>query len=347
MENINLELSKRLLLQDIETIYMIVCHESENKAIFMMGALPYLTAFSDGAIEFMEHLGIDCGSLQLKSIYEPILKKTRSKIKFYKEKTNKNLFTIDTIREAQDEEYANLMRFPALRCLGWHYDLGTYVLNGRYIGNTFLYKWFYSEIEKINQSNPHYEFSFALGECLSFIKLQWQVQYKVEGDFKFSDVENRDFNITRKSHRLLKSGINKQHGLFLFNILCQINFSLLYVKEILAGTNPLHMRMKYIIYYFSCSSINALRRYLCQNPTKTIEINYSEIDKSSSLLNEHFCNCMRHYAIFTDVVDLDSDAHSFSPLIRKYFNMALDEFNMKLDASLSAIAREIEFTIIA
>lgn len=149
MNDVYIEMSQQLLMQDIETMFQMVRRgDSKDKSVFMMGMMPYLAALAEGAIEFMEQEEIACDELQLKIIYEPVLVKTRNRIKLYREKAGTNLSTIDSIREYQDEEFARRMLFPVLRKIGLHYDFGTYIFNGKYIGNTFLYKWFFPKLKK-------------------------------------------------------------------------------------------------------------------------------------------------------------------------------------------------------
>lgn len=347
MNDVYIEMSQQLLMQDIETMFQMVRRgDSKDKSVFMMGMMPYLAALAEGAIEFMEQEEIACDELQLKIIYEPVLVKTRNRIKLYREKAGTNLSTIDSIRENQDEEFARHMLFPVLRKIGLHYDFGTYIFNGKYIGNTFLYKWFFSEIEKIETSNPHYEFSYALGECIGFAKQQWQTEYTVEGGFNFRGVSNKDYNITIRHQELFSLHVDKRYGLFLFNLLCQINFVLYYMRNVLDESNTLFLRVKYIVYYFACSSIKALMRYTNQNPITTKHINYSAIAMSYELQNENFCNCMRHYTIRQSDCDANFSSPSFLPIIDHYFGLTLRDYIIKLNDCLESIADEIENAIL-
>ena len=232
------EVSKNLLMQDINTIYFLIKKSTpKNKSIFMLGTIPYFTACIDGAIDFMTGNNIDCSNLSIINDYTPVLRKTRGKIKMYREHTGKNLSVIDTIREDQEEKFANLMRFPSLKRFGIHYDFGTYILGGQYIGNTFLYRWFYDEVEKIEIEKPEFEYARALGEAIGFIKNTWHTNYQVEGNFAFDAIRYKDYNITHRASKLFIPSVNKEQALMLFNIMCQINFALYYIDKVLSKQN--------------------------------------------------------------------------------------------------------------
>ena len=212
--------SKHLMMQDINTIYNFASYiKSKQASVFIMGILPYLTACVDSAIEFLEKAQIDLSHLSLMRDYAQVTTKTRAKIKMYRERTGKNIGVIETIREEKNEEFEKMLRFPFLKEIKANYDLGTYILDGQYIGNSFLYEWFFDEINKIEAKNPHFDFSRALGEATAYIKNMRKTNKRTAGSFDFGSMNYKDYNVTHRPDELFINGLDKGQSLFLFNLL--------------------------------------------------------------------------------------------------------------------------------
>ena len=343
------DISKNLLMQDIDTIYTIITQpDSESRSIFFMGAFPYFTAFIAGAVDFLEEHQINCSSLSIRNEFAPVLAKVRAKLKLYRERTGKNISTIDSIRDNQNEEFAAQLRFPILQKFGINYDLGTYILDNRYVGNAFLYKWFFDEVGEIQLKNPYFEYSKALGQAIRFIKDIWHINYLVCGNFDFETIATKDFNVTRRHSKLFGNNSNKGQCLFLFNIMCQVNFAMYYLKKVLDDENSLSIRIKYLTYYFSCSSLRSLKNYCEQNKTMFYTLNCLETENLSNLLNEEFCNCMRHYEIRDSNLDGISiePNKEFDTIISFYFGCSKADFIDKLNSNLEIIGGAIKKSVL-
>lgn len=347
MSNQLYDISKQLVMQDIETMYQIINSEGE-KSIFFMGAFPYFAICTYSAIEFMEKNGFDCKSLSIIADYADVLKQTRNKTKLYRERTNKNIKGINEIRENQHNEFSSALRFPILEKINWYYDFGTYLIHDNYIGNTFLYKWFFDPAEKINSSKPLFEFGIALGECVGALKNTWNFNYIAEGMFDFGGIYYKDYNITKKPQALFVKTLDKGLCLFLFNILCQVNFVLYYLNNIINKDNSLCIRIKYLVYYFSSSSLRALKNYTDQNLSMQFPLEESIQDRLLTLLDEKFCNCMRHYEI-DDMIAVGKNKNgddAMQLLVHHYFCKSTDDFVSDLEANLKLISVEIEKNIL-
>ena len=349
MNNKLFDISKNLLMQDIDTIYTIITQpDSESRSIFFMGVFSYFTACIAGAVDFLEERQISCNDLSIHNEFAPVLEKVRAKLKLYRERTGKNMSTIDSIRDNQNEKFAAQLRFPILKKFGINYDLGTYILDNQYIGNTFLYKWFFDEVGEIKLENPYFEYSKALGQAVRFIKEIWYINYPVCGNFNFETIATKDFNVTRRPSKLFGNNSDKGQCLFLFNIMCQVNFAMYYLKQVLDNENSLSIRIKYLIYYFSCSSLQSLKNYCEQNKTKIYALNYLDTENIRNLLNEEFCNCMRHYEIRDNNlngISIDPNKE-FDAMISFYYACSKANFIYKLNSSLEIISENIKKSIL-
>ena len=337
--------SKHLMMQDINTIYNIATHpqfKKEDTSVFTMGILPYLTACVDSAIELMKKAQIDFSNFSLLRDYALVMTKTRAKIKMYRERAGKNINIIENIRVEKNEEFEQMLRFPFLNQINANYDLGTYLLDGQYIGNTFLYEWFFDEIKRIETENPHFDFSYALGEATGYIKNMRKTNKRIAGDFDFGTIRYKDYNITHRPNELFISGFEKGHCLFLFNLLCQTNFAVYYLDRILSKTNSFSIRTKYLIYYFVCSSVRSLDNYCTQNKKDKI-LDSSTLQDVYELCNEGFCNSMRHYEIinatFLDVYKGQSD--ELDALVECFFSYSKQDFVDKLNSHLGFISNYV------
>jgi len=339
--------SKHLMMQDVSTIYNAITQfKQKHASIFVMGTLPYFTACIDGAIKFMEKEQIDFSHLSLLCYYPQVVAKTRAKIKMYRERTGKAISVIENIRIDKHEEFEQLLKFPFLKEINANYDLGTYLLDGQYIGNTFLYEWFFDEIKKIETEQPHFDFSYALGEATSYIKSMRQTNKRITGKFDFGTMRYKDYNITHRPNELFINGLDKGQCLFLFNLLCQTNFAVYYLDRVLDKTNSFSIRMKYLVYYFICSSVRSLDKYCTQNKMNKI-LDSAALHDIYDLCNEGFCNSMRHYEIvndaFLDVYKGQSD--EMDALVECFYSCSkqcfVDTFNIHLAFISNYLAERI------
>lgn len=301
------------MVNDIRTtknLIELAKDNQESAPILFLGLLPYLALEVEATYDLLNSIGIDLNHLPMAENYQNILKKVRTKAKLYKEKTRKNIENIKKIRNDQNKVYSKGLEVDFLEFLGWFGDYGTYKYQESYMGNSFLYIWYFDSIENIssstdiskkygmmiqNLSKAMSQFVLTIESCFS--KIPEYEKYPLKG--KIPVVTLADFDISRKNTLLFKNGIDKDCSLFLFNLLCAVNFVEFYMKEILEQKNSFYIRMKYLIYYFVVSSLESLVRFSEQNKIFCTGVNQylNEIGNMKSLRNEKFCSCMRHYGI--------------------------------------------------
>ena len=96
-------------------------------------------------------------------------------------------------------------------------------------------------------------------------------------------------------------------------------------------------------YYFSCSSIRALINYCSQNKHISCVIDNVATQENNNLLNEEFCNCMRHYEILDDnLLNMNiRQNNELDALISFYHGSTKADFVNKLNEHLKSISEQI------
>ncbi len=340
------------MINDIRTTRDLIesaKNNQESAPVLFMGLLPYLALEIDAVYRQLETVGINLIDLKLTGCHQETLKKVRSKTKLYREKTKKNLSRLKDIRIEQHEVFSKPLKLNIFKKMNWFYDFGTYHHQNVFIGNSYLYIWYFDGFEKIMTDTTISEqaaeniqiFAEALGQFVGNIELATAeiAQYEMRCFNRvFPTVQLKDYNIGKMKTALFNDELDKDCTLLLFNLLCAVNFVTVYMKEILPETNSFYIRMKYIIYYFVASSLERLIRYTEQNKNLCTGISayQDEIITQPSLKNIKFCNCMRHYGITE--ADLPADHINLSEplvgLIQYHFNMDSQKFVRQLDGLL-------------
>ncbi len=349
-DNIYKQISYSLMAQDASAIYKIVMEISRQKphsaSVLVLALFPYFTACAEASIALMEKYGDDGQRFTIKSQFESVLVATRNKTKLFRDKTKKNLNEIEKIREEQAKEFISMLKFPFLKKIGCFYDLGTYTYHNKYIGNTFMYKWFFDELEKTEVDNPYLDFSTGIGEwCMDIVN---EINlYDIDGKYSFEYIGYKNFNITLRSYELFLNNLDKGMQLYLFHIICSLNFVLYYLPSILNEENALSIRIKYLVYYFGLSSLKSLCNYMEQNkfvPLEKIKL----LIVNNDIYKSEFCNCMRHYEITEkdmQLEDIKSDSQFFG-LIEKYFKLEVSDFINVLNNNIKDMVTTVEHLVL-
>ncbi|MGV8906401.1 MAG: hypothetical protein ACOH15_07370 [Acetobacterium sp.] len=322
-----------IMLNDIKTtknlIELAKKKESQNSVLFM-GLLPYLALEVDGALEQLANTGISLNEFEINEKHKELLNKVRTKAKLYKEENQENLSSITAIKNEQYEKYTKELKVQTFEGFNCFVDFGTYSYHDHFIGNSFLYKEYFDTILDFENEESVYEFSQAMDEFISFIEdnIAGELDYKVQTKKGIiHDVVLKDFNINKNNTLLFNNELDKESTLFLFNLLCSVNFVEFYMKDILFIKNSFYIRIKYLIYDFVSSSLESLINHSEKYTSVCSGIeNYKDrIIKTGKLKDRNFRNCMRHYGIAED------------DLPKEFINLAepllgLIEYHYKIDA---------------
>lgn len=349
-------LSLNLIMKEVGTIKNVV--QSPNKkehSIIMLSWIPFLSTIVVETMEYMKNFEIDASQFLIDADERNILNKTREKIKVYNRKGAKNLKELDEILSTHNEIFSASLRFQGLKKYRFYYDFGAYKLDSYYIGNTFLYNWYFQDISSFESVSDKklkedlFNFSKLLGQWIRFLDGMNTQESKIEEKYTvFPKINGVNFNLTDKPTKLFRVKEDTSINLFLFNLICQGNFQARYLSTVFINNETLYIRSLYLSYFYICSSLETLRIYNSHSK-KNINIDFSYLDTLTNLKNTDFCNCIRHYGItekdlFLSEINLEKN---FYGLIEKHFNIEEKNFTSVLQEKIIGITEYLEKSILA
>ena len=347
-------MSLNLILNDANTI-KIVYENIQNEdfaSVFFMGIIPYISIWIDSTSEFFKQMNIEIYTTEDKEL----VKEIRSKIKMYNEKIKKNVEKSNLIYEFHNSLFKSTSKYKFIRILNLYDDFGTYLSNNKYIGNTYLYNWYYgcSRKKEIGNMDIIREKSYKIGEILgSTLQILGEFfdkdSKKILLDNKL-EISYKDYNLSNRSSKIFNNTYDKDITLILFNILCSINFVLYFLNNILPKDNFLYFRIKYNCYYYSMYSLNKIIDYnkINKYDSYTLESKINKLKIEDRIVRNRFRNCMSHYQVTN--YDLEEDEIlldvPFYGLIEKYFGKDFNSLNREIYEKLTELSNILEDLIL-
>lgn len=331
------------MINDIRTIIDLAETAKANPRTGQMlfaGLLPYLSSVTVGSIQLVEFNKINLVSNWQESESWEALQLLCNESGQTTEKSHRFLFE-NSEKQYQSESIAKILKFRFSKRFMLFENFDTFEYEDYFVGNTFFYHWFFDDAFKQYGRKSLKVFSQAMGQYAknletSFASVpQFEKRDTAEA---VPNISNKAFNLRKKSSGLLKNDIDRYVGVYLFNLLCSVNFTLFFLKDILQPKNSFYIRMKYMIHYFVSTSLEWLIQFASDNPEvfTGVEGYRNDIKKMSGIKNSVFCSCLRYYALNEAVlpkkwVDL---YEPFGGLIQSTFAMKTDEFVSLLDQHL-------------
>lgn len=235
-----------------------------------IGALPFISSLSDGILHFLpeEHIEElpDIGQQKLKKIIANV----RVSYKQYSDKrfnkAIKSILEIEKVFYSQMMKKYNLLQKLIVRICGQE-DLGVFYYKGIPYANTNQqHIYLESILSKSDRKEVPYfssevstlllEYSKNLGTLINSVNLKTistiPIQHVDPSDFVLKDF----FLLDKKRKNFLTGSLPLETQLFLFNILCQNNFILYLIPDVLKSKEKFFTRSLIQCYLVS---INALR----------------------------------------------------------------------------------------
>lgn len=348
------EISKNLILNDCQTLEKIIEYlkGKEYDSIFCMGVMPYFAMCSEGILKFFEGKS-DYDSINVN--YGKLIKNIRSKIKMYNDKVGRNINKAEIIHKDSNNYFAGLCKFEFVKYLGLYDDFGVYITSNKYIGNTFLYSWYFENSLNIDDEDFRNKTLFDIGNIVGITTKITLNKFLELNQVSILNqkivVYNKDYLLSRNRIGIFNDKYNKYSTIILFNILCSINFVLYLIGKILPKDNQFYFRIKFHCYYSSISSLLKLINYTEQNNIiKTgVEFYSEEIKKLAQTKNSlgeksKLRNCLSHYRISQEYIEKDKISIDvpFYGLIEKYTGKDYYTLNNELENNLRNISSLLE-----
>lgn len=292
-EQVNL-LSKSLISYDGQTLLRLM--STVNDGVFILFILPYLALHIRSSSEFLElEMNNDDFVEKVKDI--------RNGLKFFSDGHSKTRRKVKEVSDTQDNFFVNLMRFPILKNLKLHYDLGIYFdEKGNLIGNT--------QCASICL-NIEYDQNILGEECFKIgCGMGSQIRSIVEYNrcfIDFSDVTlfkdkkpvlfYKDYH-TDKMDNVFRIALSKEQNLMLLHLASILGFTNNYLVRYLDADNNWVFRILYVNVHNVFTALNRFEAYLQQNDKE--KINLSQLTSllnygKKEIISSTFRNCMMHY----------------------------------------------------
>lgn len=296
------EIAKSIIVEDIKGLVDACSYcKNENRSYFMLGGLLYFATIIDGAIKWSERAHIDIDSL----IDNDLIEKLRAKAKLYssdkKISINEQRELMSKIVTVEKQYWIDAQAESGMYCPDFLIpNMGLYILNGHYIGNTIEYAYEFSPfnpelipiLDVLTKPEKDgfpmiYHFSTKIGRVMQELHL------KLKGDLCHID-NGKSKNlvlITDKDIRMEDSSFfEKENAIFVLNLCCRINY-LLEFFEPLCTNKFLAFRMIYITFYHFKNDIESF--------------GLDHIHYNMPYRNKVFRNAMAHYSLYGKIEDFD------------------------------------------
>ncbi|MCB2301044.1 hypothetical protein [Clostridium tagluense] len=314
----------------INTINII---PKDSVAIVSLGLTPYIALVVNESLEWCEKCKIAIPKLSDKENH--VIKRLRVKCKFYTGDNNYSLIEQKKrLEEAViiEKHYFENQSWLAKRLYkyGKVKDVGTYLWNGRYIGNTILYSDYFEPFRDKLKSvygsgNEIYNFSKTVGSVLQsiIVKLDGN-RYECKNEHMHIKEHNEKDYFLNKCF-FYSGNIDK---LILFNILCSINFIMDYLSYILTNDSTLLFRIKYLALYHATEDLK--------------QLNFAKID-DNVFFKRDFRNVMAHYGLFRALQEnkIIEQVKMFG-LIESNFDISFQDMVYLMDDKLRMIKYNLE-----
>ena len=316
------EMAKELLIQDcLDLVNAVFCVSENDRPVFILASAPYMCLVANEAYAWCRKSKIPLNPFQSKELLENI----RAKAKLFSNDTimpfDEQRLMIEKIIKIEHAYYKKLAKPYCPDSL--IDDVGTYMLNNTYIGNTVQYAYDFHLFSKPNRSiyesgDEIKSFSTELGSVLQEIITAltgepFVIPQKVDTTQLHA---NRDFNFQRKFKQI--------NNILIFSLACRINFLLRFFKKNCPQDSMLYLRLIYITFYS------------LKNELQNMKIDCRHI--FDSYFDKGFRNCMAHYSLYQKINDSEINPSVVGyGLTEKYFHVDYFELVRIIESILTLI----------
>ncbi|BDR57447.1 hypothetical protein [Xylocopilactobacillus apis] len=316
-----LYLSRAQLISDLieaeKLIYRIINLPKMTQSILSICIFPILSLICVGVDDLFSEkdlkLSKDLG-LNDQIDFTKLLAKSRSSLKLYTD--SKGGKAIKKVEKQQKKFYKELQKgYSDLQksyiSLFGQEDLGVYYYKGLPLANTnqttIYFDAFDSEIKKENSiervieqfsKNQSYYINLVVREFEDSRIEKFEYE-KCESKILDSEISNQDFFFLDEDRRnIFTNSDDKFFSLFLFNLKCQLSFSLNVIPLIISENSSLRYRLEMLVYYQAMKKLEFIEK---ENPFMGIEFVSDLLEKFECIFsNNNLRNNIYHYNLSKD-----------------------------------------------
>lgn len=317
-----------LLQCDFRYVYTAIAAEKVLSSSYFVAMIPYIGLITDGAENWVlamnrSHAGsIDMPPFtpQQKAFYQA----TRASIKLWEKSYSEILNQLQELYFESDKYFSSMCK-PIAKTLKLYDIFGTYVIDGHFAGNTILWSLTLPGYHLNDQSyGPTLEnLSTIVGSYI--VKFDATQTYSTNSSIK---IGTRDFGGFVKS----PIGNTFSYRFVLFSLLCQLNFIIYGVDNLIGEEIPSKLRFSYILYFYLCGILPQVN--------STHKTNFS---LDTQYQSQKFRNAMAHYklGVYLKPDEMIIEDPMFG-MTQKAFGLEYHTVKQAIFSELASLSEQIE-----
>ncbi|EHY0679241.1 hypothetical protein K1376_000924 [Listeria monocytogenes] len=337
-------------------LYRFINSPRDMQSILLPPMIPYFSLISagiDSFIEFTNEYPLINGHS-----FRKLIGNSRAKTKLLSDKRlqkSMNIINESLIKANKDLRIGyNSLQFQIIEMLGQE-DLGVYYYKNIPIANSIqMYVYFADlmDIDDIDALEGKYKdtlvnFSSSLSNHIDTFVRSMKENFESNVDdtkqginVKENDLHMKDYFITdTKRRNYFRKDLEETFLIYIFNFLCNINYTLYIVPLITDNEKALYYRIKFITYISTVESLSKLTKN--HNMISVIEPIYLQlskvIDRKRQIVSSSLRNNLFHFKIPHDDYPVEWDGNIFENLIECQTKMKFDIFNEIINDELNKI----------
>ena len=358
-----LDVSRAQLIREVyeskKMIYRLISLPSETQGYVSTSLLPYLSMICDGIDSLFKEDNIALSS-DFEDVNEisftKLIGRTRASAKLLtdKEKINKAINILGKeitnfcheLKKDYSQEQIDFVNMFGQEDLGIFYYKNKPFANSSQL-NLYI-KPLNSNIMKVG--DDIYKFSMQLGQyigsflsdfegdILEELKREHYLRKVDSDDFKYADYIFSD----EKHRNIFNDKNDKRLALYLFNMRCQLNFTLSILNEVL-DNHPLKFRIQLLTYYYSVQAL----KYAFGSDVHTLDRKHQDmigkvVEKHNEVFkNKTFRNNLFHYKILVEGSG-KIDNNYFESMVKEETSVDLNELLIIVYKEMHKIEELIE-----
>lgn len=271
-----------LLQCDFRYVYTTITAEKILSPSYSVAMTPYIGLITDGAENWVSAMNRShAGSIDMPQ-FTPQEKKfyqaARASIKLWEKSYSEIYSQLQELYSESDLYFSSVCK-PIAKTLELYDIFGTYVIDGHFAGNTILWALTLPGFHLNDQTYGPTLKNVAAITGAYITGFDVTQTYPINSSIK---TETRDFGGFVKS----PIGNTFSYRFVLFSLLCQLNFIIYGVDNLIGEEIPSKLRFSYILYYYLCGILPQIN-----------SIHKTSFSFDSQYQSREFRNAMAHYKL--------------------------------------------------
>ncbi len=318
-----------LIQNDMRFLYTLIKEAKSWDYNYIMSAMPFIGVIVDGAEDWMKayknSTGDDSWTVNFTEEEQKYYEELRGVIKIWGEDYESVYSLLNQKYIESDKYFSNCCKRIA-KWLKWYDIFGTLNIDGEYCGNTILYSCYIPQYEyKSSEDKKEYIIKMSDVAGKYIVLFNAMQEYKTATGKEFKNFDYGGF---------VKSPVGNKFSekFVLFSLLCQLQFVLVGVEELILEECSTKLRIEYLQYYYTAKFIKEF------NENSKVKLQFDD-----KWFLDDFRNAMAHYKVG---VALKSDEIVYNDLLygftQKFFDCDYLTLKKEVIANLNLVANQIK-----